>query len=224
MRLRNITGSKDVLAASHYVCDEPLEHKGKWRKYFQNENPIHIEIGMGMGQFIASMAECHPEVNYIGIEKFSGVLSRAVKRLEQGQAQENLSLLCLDACELGGVFAEGEISHIYLNFSDPWPKTRHARRRLTASEFLKIYEKILVKGGELELKTDNEGFFRFSMTQLEAIGWELRGISYDLHSDRGAEQPAAAENIARSGINILTEYEEKFSGQGKTIFWCAYRR
>jgi tRNA (guanine-N7-)-methyltransferase len=213
MRLRNITGSKDVLAASHYVCNEPLELKGKWRKYFQNENPIHIEIGMGMGQFIASMAERHPEVNYIGIEKFSGVLSRAVKRLEQRQLRDNLLLLCLDACELSGVFAEGEISHIYLNFSDPWPKTRHARRRLTASEFLKIYEEILAKDGELELKTDNEGFFRFSMERLEAAGWELRGISYDLHNDRDVKKE-----------NLLTEYEDKFSGQGQAIYWCAYRR
>jgi tRNA (guanine-N7-)-methyltransferase len=212
MRLRNVTGSKEVLAASHYVCNEPFEHKGKWQKYFQNENPLHLEIGMGMGRFITSMAESHPEVNYIGIEKFSGVLARAVKRLEQRQALENLTLLCLDARELGRAFAEGELNHIYLNFSDPWPKTRHARRRLTASEFLRIYKEVLAVDGEIELKTDNEGLFRFSLAQLEMAGWSLSGISYDLHNDLALKK------------NILTEYEEKFSAQGKTIYWCSYKR
>jgi tRNA (guanine-N7-)-methyltransferase len=213
MRLRNITGSKDVVAASHYVCNEPTEQQGCWQEYFQNENPLHIEIGMGMGQFIATLAERHPEVNYLGIEKFSGVLARAVKRLDKGQLLANLTLLCLDARELGSVFATGEVSRIYLNFSDPWPKLRHARRRLTASEFLRIYEEILVDEGEIELKTDNEGFLRFSIAQLEDAGWRLLGKSHDLHNDA---------DIKRD--NILTEYEERFSEQGKTIYWCSFRK
>ncbi|MCL2718354.1 MAG: tRNA (guanosine(46)-N7)-methyltransferase TrmB [Lachnospiraceae bacterium] len=208
MRLRNVAGSKELITESRFVVSEPGQYKGKWNSYFKNANPIQIEIGMGKGQFITEMAKLNPEINYIGIEMYSSVLYRAVKKLERTTLDlHNLVLLRIDARDLTTVFAENEVSRIYLNFSDPWPKDRHAKRRITARGFLAIYNEVLKADGLIEFKTDNEKLFHFSLEEREAAGWNLDKISYDLHND--------AEMMRG---NVLTEYEEKFSALGNPIY------
>jgi tRNA (guanine-N7-)-methyltransferase len=156
------------------------------------------------------MAGRHPEVNYIGIEKFSGVLYKAARKYAREELLlDNIMLICMEAHDLCDIFARGEISKIYLNFSDPWPKQKHARRRITSRDFLEVYREILTPKGELELKTDNESLYRFSLKEMEAAGWKLAAASEDLHND-----------IERLEENVMTEYEERFSAQGKTIYWC----
>ncbi|HCI24074.1 MAG TPA: tRNA (guanosine(46)-N7)-methyltransferase TrmB, partial [Lachnospiraceae bacterium] len=138
MRLRNVTGSKDMIAQSQYVIHEPQEHKGKWSEVFGNDRPIHIEIGMGKGKFIMGMAQAHPDINYIGIEKYSTVLLRAIQKMEENELP-NVVFIRMDAEDICEVFDKEEIDKIYLNFSDPWPKDRHAKRRLPSREFLARY-------------------------------------------------------------------------------------
>ncbi|MBQ9122134.1 MAG: tRNA (guanosine(46)-N7)-methyltransferase TrmB [Lachnospiraceae bacterium] len=206
MRLRNITGSRENIAESIYVVHEPKEQKGNWKALFANDHPIHIEIGMGKGQFIHGMAKAHPEINYIGIEKYSSVLLRAIQKMEVEQLP-NLCFIRMDAEEITEVFDQGEVDQIYLNFSDPWPKDRHAKRRLPSRQFLARYDQILKKDGKLEFKTDNKGLFDFAVEELEPAGWRADVISYDLHSD-------ATLMVG----NIMTEYEEKFSSLGNPIY------
>ncbi|MCL2254090.1 MAG: tRNA (guanosine(46)-N7)-methyltransferase TrmB [Lachnospiraceae bacterium] len=208
MRLRNVPGSEDFIAKSPYVCTEPNKYQGKWNSYFGNDNPVHIEIGMGKGQFITEMARLNPDVNYIGIEMYSSVMHRAVKKLEQMTVRfNNLALLCMDARRLSDVFANDEVMRIYLNFSDPWPKARHARRRITSRNFLAIYDNILDKDGHIEFKTDNQSLFTFSLEELEAAGWRTGAVSHDLHND-----------VMMCSGNVMTEYEEKFSALGNLIY------
>lgn len=208
MRLRNIRGSKDVIASCPFVVQEPESCRGRWAEVFGNENPIHIEVGMGKGRFLMDMAVLHPEINYIGIEMYDSVLLRAVQKREKLEAElKNLFFIRMDARQLPEVFAEGEVDRIYLNFSDPWPKDRHAKRRLTSHEFLARYEKILKKDGTLEFKTDNKDLFDFSLEEMKnAEGWELTAFTYDLHHD-----------VVLSEGNVMTEYEEKFSSIGNPI-------
>lgn len=210
MRLRNITGSRKVIAASACVVQEEVQREcpGAWKDIFGNENPIHIEIGMGKGKFIHTMAKEHPEINYVGIEKYSSVLLRAVQKMEQEELP-NLRFLRMEAENITAVFAPGEVDRIYLNFSDPWPKDRHAKRRLPSREFLERYDMILKKEGRLEFKTDNRELFDFAMEELGPAGWEAETVTYDLHGD-----PALMEK------NVMTEYEEKFSALGNPI--CKY--
>lgn len=153
MRLRNIKGSEEIIEASPFVIKNPQENKGKWKQVFKNDNPIHIEIGMGKGRFLMDMAMLNPEINYIGIEKYSSVILRGIQKRETIQC-DNLYFICEDANILGDVFEKGEVQKLYLNFSDPWPKDRHAKRRLTSKEFLKTYEAYLDSNGSLEFKTD----------------------------------------------------------------------
>ncbi|MBP5223587.1 MAG: tRNA (guanosine(46)-N7)-methyltransferase TrmB [Lachnospiraceae bacterium] len=211
MRLRNVTGSREVIAESRYVVHEEGLHEcpGTWHSIFQNQNPIHIEIGMGKGKFIHTMAKAHPEINYVGIEKYSTVLLRAVQKMEEEELP-NLKFIRMDAEEIAEVFGSGEVDRIYLNFSDPWPKDRHAKRRLPSREFLARYEKILKKGGWIEFKTDNRALFDFAVEELEPSGWEAKDLTYDLHND---------EKLMEG--NVMTEYEEKFSAMGNPI--CKYR-
>ena len=206
MRLRNITGSRELIAESPYVVAEPQKYRGNWQAVLQNHMPLHIEIGMGKGQFIYQMAKLHPEIQYIGIEKYSSVLLRAIQKME-AQALPNLKFIRMDAEEITEVFGEGEVDRIYLNFSDPWPKDRHAKRRLPSRQFLERYDKILKQGGELEFKTDNKGLFEFALEELEPAGWRAAAVSFDLHQD---------EKMSRG--NIMTEYEEKFSAMGNPIY------
>ena len=210
MRLRNITGSREVIAASPYVVQEAVQPDcpGTWMEIFGNDRPIHIEIGMGKGKFIHTMAKTHPEINYVGIEKYSSVLLRAIQKMEQEELA-NLKFLRMDAEDILTVFGQGEVDLIYLNFSDPWPKDRHARRRLPSREFLKRYDKILKKDGRLEFKTDNRELFEFAVGELEPAGWKAEAITYDLHGDEALMQG-----------NVMTEYEEKFSAMGNPI--CKY--
>lgn len=210
MRLRNITGSREVIAESPYVVQEELQPQvaGTWHTLFGNNNPIHIEIGMGKGKFIHTMAKLHPDINYVGIEKYSSVLLRAIQKMEEEELP-NLKFLRMDAVDIATVFAPGEVDRIYLNFSDPWPKDRHARRRLPSREFLARYDVILKKEGRIAFKTDNRDLFDFAVEELEPAGWKAEVITYDLHGD---------EKLMEG--NVMTEYEEKFSAMGNPI--CKY--
>lgn len=210
MRLRNITGSREVIAESPYVVQEELQPQvaGTWHTLFENNNPIHIEIGMGKGKFIHTMAKLHPDINYVGIEKYSSVLLRAIQKMEEEELP-NLKFLRMDAEDIATVFAPGEVDRIYLNFSDPWPKDRHARRRLPSREFLARYDVILKKEGRIAFKTDNRDLFDFAVEELEPAGWKAEVITYDLHGD---------EKLMEG--NVMTEYEEKFSAMGNPI--CKY--
>lgn len=210
MRLRNVTGSREMIAESKYVIPEEtmFEMPGKWAEFFGNAHPIHVEIGMGKGQFIHTLAKLNPEINYIGVEKYSTVLLRAVQKMEQEELP-NLVFLRMDAEDVDKVFGEGEVDKIYLNFSDPWPKDRHAKRRLPSREFLARYDKILKKDSRLEFKTDNRDLFDFAVEELEPAGWKADVITYDLHAD---------EKLMEG--NVMTEYEEKFSSMGNPI--CKY--
>ena len=208
MRLRNIPGADDVIKRHPIVVKESKEYKGKWQELFLNNHPIHIEIGMGKGQFILTLAKQNPNINYIGIERYSSVLLRALEKYDTEEFCEltNVRFICMDAMELPEVFCEEEVEKIYLNFSDPWPKARHARRRLTSTVFLEQYDKVLEKEGVVEFKTDNRPLFEFSLEQVEEAGWKLLGHTFDLHHDEKM-------NLG----NVMTEYEEKFSSQGNPI-------
>lgn len=208
MRLRNITGSREVIGDSIYVVHEIEEAKGKWAEIFGNKNPMHIEIGMGKGQFIHTLAKANPDVNYVGIEKYSSVLLRAIQKMEVEELP-NLKFIRMDAEDIEKVFDKYEVDKIYLNFSDPWPKDRHAKRRLPSKEFLNRYNTILKPEGNLEFKTDNRPLFDFAVEQLPEAGWSADVVTYDLHSD---------EKLMVG--NIMTEYEEKFSSMGNPI--CKY--
>ena len=165
MRLRNVPGARETIIENQFSIQQPEQMKGKWAEVFQNDHPIHIEVGMGKGQFIIEMARRNPEVNYIGIEKYSSVLVRAVEKLEDFE-QDNLRLIRMDAENIEEVFDKDEVDRIYLNFSDPWPKDRHAKRRLTSTRFLERYDNILTPEGRVMFKTDNKDLFDFSLEQV----------------------------------------------------------
>ncbi|MCI6464257.1 MAG: tRNA (guanosine(46)-N7)-methyltransferase TrmB [Faecalicatena sp.] len=208
MRLRNIPRAEGTIQAHKTVIKRPEAQKGCWSQVFGNKNPIHIEIGMGKGQFLLNMAKRFPEVNFVGIERYTSVLLRAVEKYdtEEFNMLNNVRLVCMDARDVEEVFAPEEVEKIYLNFSDPWPKARHAKRRLTSVEFLARYEKILVPGGKVEFKTDNTELFNFSLEQVREAGWILEHYTYDLHH----------HEVMNKG-NVMTEYEEKFSAKGNPI-------
>lgn len=207
MRLRNVKGSRETIAANEYAMHLPEEYesyKGCWNDFFGNDNPIHIEIGMGKGQFIMELAKRNPEINYIGIEKYSSVLVRALEKRPELETK-NLIFLRMDAEDIVKVFDKNEIGQIYLNFSDPWPKDRHAKRRLTSTQFLSKYNQFLQVNGKVIFKTDNRPLFDFSLEQVEEAGWILENYTYDLHNSKYVEG------------NVMTEYETKFVTEGKPI-------
>ena len=213
MRLRNIPYAKDVLAASSDVIKNEKDFRGNWsQNVFGNDHPLHIEIGMGKGKFLTKLAMKNPDINYVGIARYSSVLLRAVEKLEnlretEAAALPNIRFVCMDAADIAEVFAPEEVDRIYLNFSDPWPKSRHARRRLTSDEYFSRYDKVLVHGGRVEFKTDNRGLFDFSVETLqESKIWKMTVCTYDLHHD----------DTMNAG-NIMTEYEEKFSSMNNPI-------
>ena len=215
MRLRNIPRAEGTIQAHPAVIKHPAAHKGCWLQVFGNKQPVHIEIGMGKGQFILNMAKKNPSVNFIGIEKYSSVLLRALEKFDTDEFNEltNVRFVCMDARELEDVFAKGEVSKVYLNFSDPWPKARHAKRRLTSTEFLGRYANILKPDAAVEFKTDNTELFNFSLEQVKEAGWTLEHYTYDLHH---------CDMMNRG--NVMTEYEEKFSAKGNPINKLIARR
>ena len=205
MRLRNKPWAKDALAARpEMVIQDPAQWKGRWHERFGNNNPIHIEIGSGKGQFVSGMARQNPNINYIGIEIQESVL---VVALEKALAADvpNLQLLHVNGGQVTDYFEDGEVDQIYLNFSDPWPKKRHAKRRLTHESFLVGYEKVLPPFGELHFKTDNRGLFEYSLASFSQFGLVLKQVWLDLHQ---VDFPG----------NVMTEYEEKFSAKGHPIY------
>ena len=205
MRLRNVPGSREAIADSPLAINEPKELKGKWNEEFGNNNPIRIEIGMGKGKFITQLAMENPDINYVGIEKYSSVLIRAIEKCEDIEIK-NLRFIRMEAEYIQDVFEKDEVDRIYLNFSDPWPKDRHAKRRLTSRQFFARYDQILKKEGHLEFKTDNQDLFTFSLEEVPEAGWKLDASTRDLHHDA----------VLNEG-NVMTEYEEKFSSKGNPI-------
>ena len=211
MRLRNIPRAESVLEACKEVVKNPESLCGHWNQEFQNERPLHIEIGMGKGQFLLTLAAENPQINYVGIERYSSVLLRAVEKFQEleaeGKAPANIRFICMDANDLPTVFAPAEVSRIYLNFSDPWPKARHSKRRLTSRQFLERYDRFLAPDGMIQFKTDNRPLFDFSVEELKTSElFVLDQLSYDLHNDSKMNQG-----------NIMTEYEAKFSSMGNPI-------
>jgi len=214
MRLRNIPGADDVIVNSSYCINDPSLFKGKWKEsVFSNTNPLHIEIGMGKGQFLTTLAINNPQINYIGIERYTSVLLRAVQKVEELDIP-NLRFICFDASEIESIFEPNEVDQIYLNFSDPWPKDRHAKRRLTSSTFLGRYNSVLSLQGHIEFKTDNRPLFDFSLDEIiNTSPWHIDSFTYDLHND----------SVLNEG-NVMTEYEEKFSSKGNPICKVIFSR
>ena len=209
MRLRNVKGSQEKISQTPFAIQADEEdcsnYKGLWNKnIFQNDNPIWLEIGMGKGRFLMDMAAANPNINFIGIEKYSSVLIRAIEKRETLEL-DNVFFLRMDAEDIVNFFAPQEVSRLYLNFSDPWPKDRHAKRRLTSKQFLKRYEQILTENGELQFKTDNRPLFDFSLEEIKESGWTVLDYTFDLHGN----------GIAKD--NVMTEYEEKFHAKGMPI-------
>ena len=204
MRLRNVPGSREDIANSDFVIQNPEKHRGEIVSLFPSKQPLFIEIGMGKGQFITTLAKNNPDINYIGIEKYSSVLVRAIEKQTELELP-NLKFIRMDAENINDVFAENEVDGIYLNFSDPWPKDRHAKRRLTSRQFFARYEKLLKPEGKIQFKTDNSALFDFSLEEVEATNFKANEVSYDLHNSEWNEG------------NVMTEYEERFSAKGNPI-------
>lgn len=205
MRVRHKPWAKEkVEQYPQYVLPDPIQYKGKWEEVFGNDHPVHIEVGTGKGQFIAGMAQANPDINYIGIELQLSVIVTALDKVIEADVP-NVKLLHTDGADLREFFAERDVDRVYLNFSDPWPKNRHAKRRLTHESFLRIYQDILIPKGEIHFKTDNRGLFEYSLVSFSDYGMKLNGVWLDLH------------NSDYEG-NIMTEYEEKFTAKGHPIY------
>lgn len=204
MRLRRDPRATEYLENDDRVVSNPEEWKGKWKELFENNNPIHVEFGCGKGGFITELARRNPDINYIAAERAETVVYKACKKANNLDCPENLVFLYFDVANCMDIFEEGEISRIYLNFSDPWSKKRYAKRRLTYRDFLKKYEYILDEQGELHFKTDNKGLFASSLEEFSLERWLLKNVTLDLHNSDMKD-------------NIMTEYEKKFSELGFTI-------
>jgi tRNA (guanine-N7-)-methyltransferase len=202
MRLRNKKEAKEIINNSDYLIKNEVENKGKWNKVFNNNNPIYIEIGCGKGDFIIENAKRYPNINFIGIEMYDTVLMYAINKLKD-EKLNNLKFIRMDARLIEDVF-DKEIDLIFLNFSDPWPKNRCAKRRLTHERFLKRYDNIFKNNKTIFFKTDNTSLFEFSIESLSVYGYTLKNVSLDLHN-------------SNYGENIMTEYERKFSEKGNKI-------
>lgn len=209
MRLKNVKGAKEKIEKSKYIINNPYEYKGKYKNLFNNNNPIYIEIGMGKGKFIIENALKYPNINFIGIEKYDSVLVRACETLENIDIP-NLKLIRIDALNIDNIF-EKEIELIYLNFSDPWPKDRHSKRRLTHQNFLEKYDKIFKNSKQIIMKTDNKTLFEFTLKSLTNYGYKIEELNLDLYSNLSED-------------NIQTEYEEKFSKKGLIIYKGIFKK
>ena len=211
MRLKNVPRAAEVIEKSKYAVKDPERFRGKWTEFFGNSNPIHVELGMGKGRFVMDMARLHPEINFIGIERQKSVILRAVEKMEEDPLP-NVALVLYEGDNIEEMLGEHEIDKIYLNFSDPWPKDRHAKRRLTSDRFFPRYDHILKKEGTIEQKTDNTGLFAYSLESAVACGWKILMKTEDLHRSPYAEE------------NVMTEYEERFSANGNKICKAVYGR
>ncbi|WPK10559.1 tRNA (guanosine(46)-N7)-methyltransferase TrmB [Lysinibacillus louembei] len=206
MRLRNKPWAEEFINEHpDVILPNPEQCKGNWATVFGNDHPIHIEVGTGKGQFVLGMALQNPDINYIGIELYDSVIVSALERIVEANKPANLRLLKVNGAKLQEYFAKGDVSRVYLNFSDPWPKARHAKRRLTHEGFLSIYESVLMDQGEIHFKTDNRGLFEYSLVSMNAYGMALNYVSLDLHANMPKD-------------NVMTEYEEKFSAKGQPIY------
>ena len=201
MRLKNVRGANEIIIKGKYYIDDPFINIGNWHKVFKNDNPIYIEIGMGKGNFIIENAKRYPNINFIGIEKYDSVIVRAIQKSDELEF-DNLKIVRVDANRLSEIF-DKEVDLIYLNFSDPWPKERHAKRRLTSPIFLKIYDDIFRKDEKIIMKTDNIDLFNYSLETLQEYGYNIISKTNNLN--------CLDEN------NIMTEYEEKFYNRGIKI-------
>ncbi|MFV8827626.1 tRNA (guanosine(46)-N7)-methyltransferase TrmB [Alkalihalobacterium sp. APHAB7] len=207
MRLRNKPWAQDEINNEpSIVIAHPEQYKGKWNELFGNNNPIHIEVGTGKGQFLTRMGQANPQINYIGMEKYTSVIHSAMENVRDEDV-DNVKLLNKDVLNLSDYFEVGEIGLVYINFTDPWPKARHEKRRLTYEGFLKLYESVLKPNGEIHFKTDNQALFEYSLHSFSKYGLILNNVSLDLHK---------SDMVG----NIMTEYEEKFSSKGMRIYRC----
>ena len=204
MRMRYKPWAEDYLKKEPNIVDIDGSHAGRISEWFDNDQPIYIEVGSGMGQFITTLAAKHPEINFISMEREKSVMIKVLdKVIEQGLT--NLKLICNDAIELNDYFKDGEVSRLYLNFSDPWPKKRHTKRRLTYQTYLALYKQVLKDDGEIHFKTDNRGLFAYSLESMSQFGMYFTKINLNLHEEDDEE-------------NIETEYERKFSDKGSRIY------
>lgn len=208
MRLRNVKNKQEIMDNAINLILNPKDYKGKWQEVFNNNNPIYIEIGMGKGDFIIEHAKRYPNINFIGIERFDSVIVRAIEKVPE--EIPNLRLVRMDAKDIEEVF-DKEISRIFLNFSDPWPKKRHHDRRLTSHIFLKKYDNLFIKDKEIVQKTDNRDLFEYSVISLSTYGYKIEDISLDLHN-------SDYEDI------IMTEYEKKFVAKGNNIYYLVVKK
>lgn len=201
MRLRNVKNKEEILSSSKFLVKNPKDYCGRWKEYFGNNNPIYIEIGMGKGKFIRENALKYPNINFIGIEKYDSVVAKCLPKIDDSLA--NLAIVRMDALEIDKVFAH-EISRIYLNFSDPWPKKRHHLRRLSSKVFLEKYSSIFLGDYEILMRTDNEDLFCYSLMSFSEAGYVLKDLTFNLHNN--------TDDI------ITTEYEDRFSSRGMPIY------
>ena len=201
MRLRNVKNKEEILSSSKFLVKNPKDYCGRWKEYFGNNNPIYIEIGMGKGKFIRENALKYPNINFIGVEKYDSVVAKCLPKIDDSLS--NLAIVRMDALEIDKVFAH-EISRIYLNFSDPWPKKRHHLRRLSSKVFLEKYSSIFLGDYEILMRTDNEDLFCYSLMSFSEAGYVLKDLTFNLHND--------VEDI------ITTEYEDRFSSRGMPIY------
>lgn len=204
MRLRRDPRATDYLAQDERVVQNPTKYKGKWNEFFGNDNPIHVEFGCGKGGFITELARRNPNINYVAAERAETVVYKACKKANREDTPENLCFLFEDVAKCMDIFENGEVDRLYLNFSDPWPKKRHAKKRLTYRDFLRKYANILGEKGEIHFKTDNKGLFASSIEEFSHEGWLMKNVTLDLHNSDMED-------------NIMTEYEKKFSEMGFTI-------
>ena len=211
MRQRNIKNLDEKLRQnSQFLVEDPAQHKGGWARVFGNDNPIYLEIGCGKGQFIMKRAASCPSANYIAIEGQSNVALRALEKA-QAEGMENLRIFIAYVHDLEDYFEAGELARIYLNFSDPWPKARHFKRRLTYRQRLLNYKKVLGRDGFVEFKTDNDGLFEFSLEEIQEAGLEITEFTKDLHSEEYESK------------DFTTEYEDRFSKPGKNINYVKFK-
>lgn len=208
MRVRYDKNADTTLEENDIYIKEPLQNISKWNQEFENENPLYLEIGMGKGNFIINMAKHFPNINFIGMERNKTILAKAVKKIEK-EGITNIRVMSSDAQQLKEIFANKELDKIYLNFSDPWPKNKHYKRRLTYREFLDLYDYVLKKDSIVEFKTDNQILFEFTILEVCNTGRQMEYIALDLHNTEE--------------FNVMTEYEEKFSKKGNRIYKLVWK-